>query len=493
MALVGELLAAPQLSHLEVVAGAGGRTPVRSIALLEDMHAIEQTPAGAFAVLTRAASAGLSGYQFDTAVRLAGERQLAGLTLVFPADTGLPPTAASIAERSQVCVVPLPPETDLGELCAHLTRELDRDSGRLWTGLRTVLARLDGDEAADPAYVAKVVQGALGTPVSSAAPPAEDDLQREVIADGDVEALLSAARCGEPADTAMQLALTLGAALSGRAIERERRRTEAPIRSSSLLLSQLVLGAPAQAEALADRARDLRLPVDGWHFAMRLEWLNVEALADGDELARIQISDQLTRLALQQVRSDSGSWYAAPIETALLLIRMNPRRTVDADVAAAATSARRVIERLRSRFPMLELRCGIGQPHPGLAGLRASAAEARAAVAGATLNGVNVFDDSRIHRMLSEWYASDAVRDSVKELLAPLDALGPVRSARAIQTLRTYLDTGGSLAETGKALHLHRNAVAYRMRRIVDALDADLDDPDRRLTLHLACRARELE
>jgi hypothetical protein len=498
MALMRELLAAPFLTHLEVVAGTDSRTPVRSIALLEEMHAIERTAPGALAVLTRSASAGLAGYQFDTAVRLAAERRLAGLALVFPADAGLPPTAASIAERSHVCVVQLPPEADLGELCAHLTRELDRDGSRLWAGLRSVLALLDGEEVADPAYVAATLERALGAPVSSSPGPAADgdgdgDLRSEVIADGDVEAVLSSPRGGEPGETAMQLALTLGASLSGRAIERERRRNEAPIRSSSLLLSEMVLGAPTQAEALAERARDLRLPVDGWHLVMRLEWLNVETLAGGDELAQIQISDQLTRLALQQARSHSGSWHPAPVGAALLLIRMSRGRPADADAGEAATSARLVVERLRSRFPALELRGGIGRAHPGVAGLRASAAEARAAVAGAPLNGVNVFDDSRIHRMLSEWYASDAVRDSVRELLAPLDALGPVRAARAIKTLRTYLDTGGSLVETGKALHLHRNAVAYRMRRILDALDADLDDPDRRLTLHLACRARELE
>jgi DNA-binding PucR family transcriptional regulator len=43
-----------------------------------------------------------------------------------------------------------------------------------------------------------------------------------------------------------------------------------------------------------------------------------------------------------------------------------------------------------------------------------------------------------------------------------------------------------------KALHLHRNAVAYRIKRIFDLLDLDPRDPDQRLALHLACRAREL-
>lgn len=492
MAVVDDLLAAPCATRLELAAGDGSRTPVRAIALLEEMHAIERAPRGAFAVLTRAASAGLGGYQFDTAVRMAAAGGLAALALVLPEDAGLPPTAASIADRSELAIVQVPPETDLGVLCVHLAHELERDSGRLWSGLRTAIARLDQGDLTDPANVAGIVADALGTPVSATAGD-DDDLQVEVVADGHVEAVLSAPRRGEPEDTATQLALALGAALSRCAIEADRRRTEAPIRSGSLLLAQLILGSPGQTEALADRARDLQLPVDGWHVVVRLEWLNVEQLGGADELAQIQIADQLTRMAVQEVRSYSANWYAGQVETALLLVRMHHRRPSDADVDEAATATRRVVERLHSRFPGLELRGGVGQAHPGVSGLRASAAEARAAAARAGLNGVGVFDESRVHRMLSEWYASDSVRDSARELLAPLDALGPARAATAIETLRTYLDTGGSLAQTGKALHLHRNAVAHRMRRILDLLDGDLDDPDCRLTLHLACRARELE
>jgi DNA-binding PucR family transcriptional regulator len=84
------------------------------------------------------------------------------------------------------------------------------------------------------------------------------------------------------------------------------------------------------------------------------------------------------------------------------------------------------------------------------------------------------------------------VRESVHELLAPLDRLGPRRSQTSIETLRAYLDHQGSLSKTAQALHLHRNAVAYRVKRIFEVLELDPQDPDQRLALHLACRAREL-
>ena len=94
--------------------------------------------------------------------------------------------------------------------------------------------------------------------------------------------------------------------------------------------------------------------------------------------------------------------------------------------------------------------------------------------------------------MLIEWYASDTVRASVRDQLAPLEKLGPGRADTAIKTLATYLDEQGSMVRTAQKLHLHRNAVTNRLRSITELLDVDLDDPDQRLALQLACRARLL-
>jgi DNA-binding PucR family transcriptional regulator len=129
-------------------------------------------------------------------------------------------------------------------------------------------------------------------------------------------------------------------------------------------------------------------------------------------------------------------------------------------------------------------------------GLRASAAEARAALVAARAAGkpagVSGHDTTGIQRMLMEWYASDTARASVRAQLAPLERLGPVRGETAIRTLATYLDQQGSIVRTAEQLHLHRNAVAYRLRQITKLLGVDLGDSDQRLALQLACRARLL-
>jgi hypothetical protein len=84
----------------------------------------------------------------------------------------------------------------------------------------------------------------------------------------------------------------------------------------------------------------------------------------------------------------------------------------------------------------------------------------------------------------------DAGRSSASDLLAPLERLGGRRADTAIRTLQVYLDNWGSLIRCGEVLHLHPNAVAHRMKRIRALLPIDLDDPEQRLAVQIACRGR---
>ena len=108
------------------------------------------------------------------------------------------------------------------------------------------------------------------------------------------------------------------------------------------------------------------------------------------------------------------------------------------------------------------------------------------------MNTAVPFDSAGLRRTLVEWYASDTAREAVATVLQPLIALGGARAERLITTLHVYLDERGSMTRTGERLNLHRNAVAYRVRRAFELLDVDEDNPDDMLLLQLACRARDL-
>jgi DNA-binding PucR family transcriptional regulator len=101
-------------------------------------------------------------------------------------------------------------------------------------------------------------------------------------------------------------------------------------------------------------------------------------------------------------------------------------------------------------------------------------------------------DAVALPRTLIEWLTSDAGRSATRRMLEPLDELGAERSLTAVRTLNAWLEEQGSLLRCAERLHLHRNAVGYRIRQIRERLAVDLDDPEQRLALQLACRARLL-
>ena len=55
-----------------------------------------------------------------------------------------------------------------------------------------------------------------------------------------------------------------------------------------------------------------------------------------------------------------------------------------------------------------------------------------------------------------------------------------------------YLASNASPTETAQRLHLHRNTVLYRLRRIEEVGKLWLDNPPTRLNLHLCLLIREV-
>jgi purine catabolism regulator len=107
----------------------------------------------------------------------------------------------------------------------------------------------------------------------------------------------------------------------------------------------------------------------------------------------------------------------------------------------------------------------------------------------------------------SGWH--DARRSSVNDFLFSICSspelqhfidrqLGPLlddergRNRGLLSTLETYLETGGRKSEAARALHLERQSLYARLKRIEKVLGVALDDQDVFLSLHLACRARRL-
>jgi sugar diacid utilization regulator len=498
VASVAQLVASPTLSSLlGYVARPKSDPEVERVALIEELGDIARVEKGAIVLLTRGASAAARSYRFDMALRTARARGIAALVLTASEAGHMTPTAAAVADRSGTALLGTGDDVDLGELAVAIARELSGGADaallRSHAALYAMAARPND---AGPEPLVERAGAALGVQLSLTSSEPESGPRTPVVLDDRVEGWLSAPKQDGDLAMGLEMVMALAAAEVQRALAHARHAEELPIQSQTELLSEL-LSTPQQGRArIVERARDLGVPIDGWHVAVRLEFEDLTDPGKGRELAAFESRLNVAKALMRAVQGSGGTWHGARSGTAVVLVRMysaDPGAAAPAEVGGAVDEA---LADARGRVPTTLMRCGVGSPHSGPAGLIASAAEAKAAVTAAraagTVNSAVPFDSVGLRRALVEWYASDIAQEAVTTVLAPLAKLGPARGERIIQTLHVYLDQQGSLTKTAEALNLHRNAVAYRIKNAFALLEVDRDNPDDLLLLQLACRAREL-
>ena len=496
MPAVDVVLASPALSRLMRVSVHGGGREITQIRLAEQFAELGTVGAGSLVALGRGASAAATDYRFDMGLRRAALQEVAAVAAFSPSCWQPTATAADIAERAGIALISVPADIETTWLIRALLREVGGSAEaaltRAESGLDAVI--LAEEQVADLESLRRSISQALGTRIESH-PPAGYGARDAADVGQTPFGYFTAPDARGDLAAAARLVLHAAAAAAGRLHDAARRARELPVRSRSELLAELLMSEAALGADLLDRARQLGVPLGAWHVVVRVEADNLQD-AGRDEVHRFELLEAVGHVALQAVAA-TGTWYLSRISRAVVLILMTSSDPGPQAGVRAARAAERALRAVRDRLPELRLRAGVGTPHEGPMGLRASAAEARVALLAARAagkpEGVSAHDATGIQRMLMEWYASDSARASVREQLAPLERLGPARSETAIRTLAVYLDEQCSVVRAARRLHLHRNAVTYRLRRITELLGVDLADADQRLALQLACRARLLE
>ncbi|HEX9056508.1 MAG TPA: helix-turn-helix domain-containing protein [Ktedonobacterales bacterium] len=208
--------------------------------------------------------------------------------------------------------------------------------------------------------------------------------------------------------------------------------------------------------------------------------------------------------ALPERTAQASAAMAAALTSAVPNIWVRVR---DGEVAAlvplAGASAANALAELVARSPDLLERAaagvrwsaGIGEPAVGPAELRRSHREARdAARLGSLVLGaghVARAADLGIYRLLLRLRDSGELEGFCQTTLGPLTSDARTGDA-LLETLEVFFACNGNLSEAARRLHLHRNSLIYRLNRARDLLGHDLEDPELRLSLQLALKARHV-
>jgi PucR C-terminal helix-turn-helix domain len=114
------------------------------------------------------------------------------------------------------------------------------------------------------------------------------------------------------------------------------------------------------------------------------------------------------------------------------------------------------------------------------------------------LSRAGIFGDGQVtfceEHLVELWLLADeALIDQLgKRRLGALATLSPAQRDRLMETFGTWLETRGTAAEMADRLCVHPQTVRYRMRKLEQALDGQLGDPDARFAMELVLRATRL-
>jgi purine catabolism regulator len=154
-----------------------------------------------------------------------------------------------------------------------------------------------------------------------------------------------------------------------------------------------------------------------------------------------------------------------------------------------------LIDQARAEHPEARPAIGIGRAVEALLELRESYKEATQAMRlerRLRHGKPQYYGDLGVYRLLLPLAETAELRAFAGELLGPLVEYDQAEHANLVETLYAYFASKGNVAQTAKALYIHRNTLIYRLERIHGLTGLDLEDAEVRLKLQLALHALEL-
>ena len=102
------------------------------------------------------------------------------------------------------------------------------------------------------------------------------------------------------------------------------------------------------------------------------------------------------------------------------------------------------------------------------------------------------FSDLGVYRLLLLLRESPELWDFYRTNLSGLAEYDQKQGNELLKTLEAFFASLGNLARTSEVLHVHRNTLLYRLKRIQEITGMDLDNAEDRLALWLSLKAHRV-
>lgn len=153
------------------------------------------------------------------------------------------------------------------------------------------------------------------------------------------------------------------------------------------------------------------------------------------------------------------------------------------------------IEYLDERFKSIGMRAGVGRINDGLENFEKSYIDSTKAITVGYIfrnELVTNFEDLGIYKILSQDHLQDELEKFYNSTIKSLVDYDNKKSTELVKTLQSYFNNNGNLKKMSDELFTHYNTILYRIQRIADITNMDLENPRDRLNLEISLKIKLL-
>lgn len=276
-----------------------------------------------------------------------------------------------------------------------------------------------------------------------------------------------------------------GAAACALEMAKQKAISETEKRLRGTFLDRLLIGDVSQQEAIRQGER-FDHDMTQTHIAIVLSWQSNDKNAPS--MRRLET---LTNTVISNQRVRALVWLRERESEVLVFHATDPQNPIDLSTRLAEALSAEILR----QYPHNHVAIGLGQPARDITAWRSSYRDAVQALELAVrlqTDSPLYIGDLGVYQLILSLGDREKLIAFCDKTLGSLVEYDHKNHADLIKTLEAFFQCHGNLSQTAELLIVHRNTLLYRMNRINEIAEIDLNRPETRLALHLALTIRRL-
>lgn len=248
-------------------------------------------------------------------------------------------------------------------------------------------------------------------------------------------------------------------------------------------LDRLLLGDVSHQEAIRQGER-FEHDMTQTHIAIVLSWRD-------EKSPSTRRLETLVNSVINSQRAPALVWQREREEEVLVFHATDPEDPIDYSMKLASAFS----SEIQRQYPQNKVAVGLGQAARDISAWRTSYRDAVQALELAVRLQTDVplyIGDLGVYQLILSLSDREKLLSFTERTLGTLLDYDMRQHADLIKTLEAFFTCHGNLSQTAEMLIVHRNTLLYRMNRINEIAEIDLNRPETRLALHLALTIRRL-